>query len=235
MLSANQFPTYTLYMSLRKYNIHKKYRNFEIHFCVFVLKIFRISFYIWSKMMRNLFIILIIIAIFIAYAESHNNGRHDEGNQKSPPNFNITHILLHSILLCGTDIVCNKSILPALNIQDGLNTPKKCPDCYCDYRCFRYAVQHSYPCCPDYFFQYGYMQCKDLSVFSVGKEEQTAVIASCPSNVNESLSNNCTKPVLKSTMWIPHRFVAKFLIKCIKISIVQFVITNFISTYSMWV
>lgn len=143
--------------------------------------------------MRNLFIILITIAIFIAYAESHNNGKHDEGNQKSPPNFNITHILLNSILLCGTDIVCNKSILPALNIQDGLNTPKKCPDCYCDYRCFRYAVQHSYPCCPDYFFQYGYMQCKDLSVFSVGKEEQTAVIASCPSNVNESLSNNCTK------------------------------------------
>lgn len=106
--------------------------------------------------------------------------------------FNVTHVVLQSILFCGTDIVCDKSILQSLNIPDGLYVPKKCPQCDCHPRCIYDAVEYSFHCCPDYFFQYGYQECKDLGIFSSDKQKLTSVIASCPANRNESLLENCT-------------------------------------------
>lgn len=134
-----------------------------------------------------------LFALLTVNTKTLNNIQQQHGTQDMQlAAFNVTHVVLQSILFCGTDIVCDKSILQSLNIPDGLYVPKKCPQCDCHPRCIYDAVEYSFHCCPDYFFQYGYQECKDLGIFSSDKQKLTSVIASCPANRNESVLENCT-------------------------------------------
>lgn len=143
-------------------------------------------------MLKNILVYTIFASLTVNTKTLNIVQEDDKTQNMQSTAFNVTHVLLQSILFCGTDIVCDKSILQSLNIPDGLNVPKKCPQCYCYSRCLYGASEDSFPCCPDYFFQNGYKKCKDLSVISSGKEQLTIVVASCPSNSNESLLKNCT-------------------------------------------
>lgn len=144
-------------------------------------------------MMKDIFFICFTITSLVGKVYTRYNVQQEEHIQGKPFEFNFTDVILQSILFCGTDIVCDKSILRSLNIPDSLNIPKKCPKCICYDLCLFEAVEFSFHCCPDFFFQYGYPQCKDLSVISSDKKQMTIVIASCPLNANESLIENCTK------------------------------------------
>lgn len=141
-------------------------------------------------MLKNTFVYAICACLTVNTNTLNSVQEEEETQDMQPPAFNVTHIILQSILFCGTDIVCDKTILQSLKIPGGLNIPKKCPDCYCDPNCFDGKLLRD--CCPDYYFQYGYLQCKDLSVISSDIQELTEVIASCPLNANESLLENCT-------------------------------------------
>lgn len=147
----------------------------------------------FEKMIKGIFFIIFAITSLVRNVHTRDNAQQEKEIKGKPFEFNVTDVILQSILFCGTDIVCDKSILRSLKIPDNINTPKKCPNCICYELCLFEAVEFSFHCCPDFFFQYGYPQCEDLSVISSSKTQLTIVIASCPINANKSAMENCTK------------------------------------------
>ncbi|XP_062578190.1 uncharacterized protein LOC134240106 [Saccostrea cucullata] len=131
--------------------------------------------------------------------------------------FNITHIIIQSILLCGPDIVCDKSILSSLGIRidSDVVLPNRCPYCTCqEYDC--YSILSNYPCCPDLFFQKGLVECTDTYVVPFRFSYPDLVVSRCPVGTEAILSGNCTKehededrltqpPVASSTSWISYK------------------------------
>lgn len=115
---------------------------------------------------KGIFFIIFTITNLVGNVHTRENVQQEKEIKEKPFDFNFTDVILQSILFCGTDIVCDKSILRSLKIPDNINTPKKCPNCICYELCLLEAVEFSFHCCPDFFFQYGYPQCEDLSVIS---------------------------------------------------------------------
>lgn len=69
-----------------------------------------------------------LFALLTVNTETLNNVQQQQETQDMQlAAINVTHVVLQSILFCGTDIVCDKSILQSLNIPEGLYVPKKCP------------------------------------------------------------------------------------------------------------
>ena len=128
----------------------------------------------------NAFVIYSTIVSLIAAAKKNDfndSSLQDEEIDKIP--LNITHIILQSVLFCGTDILCDKSILLSLNIPDNLTVSGQCTHC------------SRYNSCPDYFFRFGYLQCKNVNIYSRGPKKSHLVIASCPPSANKSLVDKC--------------------------------------------
>lgn len=128
----------------------------------------------------NAFVIYSTIVSLIAAAKKNDfndSSLQDEEIDKIP--LNITHIILQSVLFCGTDILCDKSILLSLNIPDNLTVSGQCTHC------------SRYNSCPDYFFRFGYLQCKNVNIYSGGPKKSHLVIASCPQSANKSLVDKC--------------------------------------------
>ncbi|XP_062578191.1 uncharacterized protein LOC134240108 [Saccostrea cucullata] len=133
--------------------------------------------------------------------------------------FNITHIIIQSILLCGPDVVCDKSILSSLGIRidSDVVPPNRCPYCSCqEYDCYSYSLWSDYTCCPDLFFQKGLVECTDTYVVPFRFSKPDLMVSRCPVGTEAILSGNCTKeheekdrltqpPVASSTSWISYK------------------------------
>lgn len=105
--------------------------------------------------------------------------------------FNVSHLILQSALYCGSDIICNKSLLTVFGIPHGSGSGKtRCGSCSCreDYPS-PYSLQNS---CPDVFFKHGLRECRDVNILSKEKFLKE-VVASCPVGTSLNLSRECTK------------------------------------------
>ncbi|XP_062579349.1 uncharacterized protein LOC134241298 [Saccostrea cucullata] len=112
--------------------------------------------------------------------------------------FNITHLMLYSILYCGTAIVCDKSFLKIFDIPNQSNfNASRCGPCSCDEKCLSpYSFEQ---CCPDVFFRHGLRECRDVKVL-LNETNLKEVVASCPVGTNRNLSTECTKERSKVEM-----------------------------------
>lgn len=110
--------------------------------------------------------------------------------QRNDSDFDSTHVLFQSILFCGTDIICNKSLLTLFDIPDQMESgTTKCGVCSCSEHCFKSSIRN---CCPDIFFRYGLLECRDVHLLSNVTHAQE-VVASCPKGTGLHLSMECTK------------------------------------------
>lgn len=105
--------------------------------------------------------------------------------------FNFTHIVFHSILFCGPNIICNKSLLAPFNLSNlpasGVN---RCGSCSCHENCT--TSQSFSNCCPDIYFRQGLRECLNVNILS-DKKFYTKIISSCPVDTDEYLLKECTR------------------------------------------
>lgn len=105
--------------------------------------------------------------------------------------FNFTHVVFHSILYCGPNIICNKSLLASFNLSNlPASSVNRCGICSCHENC---ATFHSPSnCCPDIYFRQGLRECLDVNILS-SEKIFTKIISSCPVDTNEFLSKECAR------------------------------------------
>lgn len=121
-----------------------------------------------------------------------NNGSETDNVDGEGNNFlfNMTHILYQGILLCGPDIVCDKTILTNLHIPSNFSAGSLCPNCSCSEECI---FDQSIKCCPDVYFKYGFLECKSMNVLNKEADVRYPVISACPIDSTFDLSSNCGK------------------------------------------
>ena len=142
--------------------------------------------------MMGFSVAVLLFSLLITCKTSEINlDNNNENSEDTVFNFNITHILLQSILLCGPEIICNKSILTSFHIPllpfDGTS---RCERCLCNEECAsRFSPK---TCCPDVYFRHGLRECQELNILSREPDYKSAV-SSCPVGTNEQLSLECSR------------------------------------------
>lgn len=131
--------------------------------------------------------LLIVLCLRIEVSLEKNNQNRDETYFA----FNFTHIVFHSILFCGPNIICNKSLLATFNLSNlpasGVN---RCGSCSCHEDCF---TSRSFSnCCPDIFFRQGLRECLNVNILS-DVTFYTNIISSCPVDTVEYVLKECTR------------------------------------------
>lgn len=165
------------------------------------------------------FLIVLCLAIVLCFGQNYKN--HDETNFV----FNFTHIVFQSILLCGPNIICNKSLLAPFNLSNlpasGVN---RCGICSCHENC---GTFHSFSnCCPDIYFRQGLRECLDVNILSDEKIYKE-FITSSPVDTDEYLLKECTRkrskvelllnpPVTYSKLPVP--YLNEYCARCNKVS-----------------
>lgn len=142
-------------------------------------------------MMGSSVVVLLFSLLITCKTSEINLDNNNENSKDTVFNFNITHILLQSILLCGPEIICNKSILTSFHIPllpfDGTT---RCERCLCNEECAsRFSPKK---CCPDVYFRHGLRECQKLNILSREPDYKYAV-SSCPVGTNDQLSLECSR------------------------------------------
>lgn len=119
-----------------------------------------------------------------AFTTANNN------ETKAAGNFNLTRIVIKTILYCGPSFVCDESYLAHFNISFDAETKySACGACHCNEACDMTTNE----CCPDVYFKYGYMQCEDLSLVRGTEQPKIySVIGTCQGDTTFNLSRNCS-------------------------------------------
>ncbi|XP_062588344.1 uncharacterized protein LOC134250022 [Saccostrea cucullata] len=160
-----------------------------------------------------------LLSVVLVILNNRGIAKQSQDDVKTKENFdlNTTHIIIQSILLCGPDVVCDKSILSSLGIRidSDVVPPNRCPYCTCqEYDC--YSKWSNHPCCPDLFFQKSLLECTDTYVAPFRFSKPDLMVSRCPVGTGAILSGNCTKeheekdlltlpPVASSTSWISYK------------------------------
>jgi hypothetical protein len=132
------------------------------------------------------FIWYILISEVMIIGETKQRG--EQGQQITTPfMFNFSHLILQSALLCGDEVLCNKSLLAMFGIPNKPGSSlARCGKCYCR------SHRSSKNTCPDVFFKDGLRECRNVNILS--KESIfREVVASCPVGTNLDLSRKCEK------------------------------------------
>lgn len=115
--------------------------------------------------------LLIVICLRIEVSFEQDRPNHDETYFA----FNFTHVVFHSILYCGPNIICNKSLLASFNLSNlPASSVNRCGICSCHENC---ATFHSPSnCCPDIYFRQGLRECLDVNILSSKKSLQKSYL-----------------------------------------------------------
>lgn len=178
-----------------------------------------ICFYYRVMFLLHRFFIVLCLAIVLCFGQNYKN--HDGTSFV----FNFTHIVFQSILLCGPNIICNKSLLAPFNLSNlpasGVN---RCGICSCHENC---GTFHSFSnCCPDIYFRQGLRECLDVNILSDEKIYKE-FITSCPVDTDEYILKECTRnrskvellldpPVTYSKLPVP--YLNEYCARCNKVS-----------------
>lgn len=140
------------------------------------------------------FIFLLIMLAYAITTAINSETKETEDYTSDNKSFNLTHIVIETVLYCGPSFVCDKSYLAHFNISfDAETNFSACGKCHCDEFEACDLYRQDTPCCPDLFFKHGYMQCKDLTlVKGIDQPNIYSVIDTCYVDANISLSRNCS-------------------------------------------